>query len=72
MRLRCWKLATRSYDREEETVQWLALLPHSKRVAGSNSVVGEPLCAESACSPHDSISFLQVLQLPPTVQRHAG
>ena len=45
-------------------VQWLALLPHNKRVLGSN-------CVEFACSPCACVGSLRVLRLPPTVQRHA-
>ena len=41
--------------------QCLALLLHSKRVLG---------CVEFTCSLDEV--FLQVLWLPPTIQRHAG
>jgi len=34
--------------------------------------VGEPFCAEFASSPCVSMGFLQVLESPLTVQRHAG
>ncbi len=49
-------------------VQWLALSPHSKRLLGSN-----PPADLDWWSLHVLlVGFLRVLQLPPTIQRHAG
>ncbi len=31
-----------------------------------------PFCVEFVCSPHACMSFLRVLRLSPTIQRHAG
>jgi len=39
---------------------------------GVDPRVEESFCVEFACSPHVSLGFLWVLQLPPTVHRHAG
>ncbi|KAJ8256609.1 hypothetical protein COCON_G00187610 [Conger conger] len=46
-------------------VQWVALLPHSKEVLGSNPCRPGPLCAEFACSPCVCVGFL------PQSKRHA-
>ncbi|KAF7665560.1 hypothetical protein LDENG_00137920, partial [Lucifuga dentata] len=47
--------------------QWLALLPHSKKVLGSIPGWGAgPFCVEFACSPRVRMGSLRVLRLPPT------
>ena len=48
--------------------QWLALLPHSKKVLGSNpSWDPGPFCVEFACSPRVCVGFLRVSGfLPPS------
>jgi len=43
-------------------VLWVELLPHSKRVHGSN------LCVELACSPGACMRSFWVLRLLPTIQ----
>ncbi|KAF7642028.1 hypothetical protein LDENG_00266000, partial [Lucifuga dentata] len=43
--------------------QWLALLPHSKKVLGS---IPGSFCVEFACSPCVCVGSLRVLRLPPT------
>lgn len=53
-------------------VQRLEDLPHSKEVLGSNLMVGVSFCVELVCSLRAFLGFLRVLQLPPTIQRHAG
>ena len=45
---------------------WSALLPHSKKVPGQTLSRGLPVW-----SLHVLLGFLQVLQLPPILQRHA-
>lgn len=49
-----------------ELVQWLALVPYSKKDSGLI-----PFCAEFACSPCVRMDSLQALRLPATVHRHA-
>ncbi|KAF7641977.1 hypothetical protein LDENG_00266970, partial [Lucifuga dentata] len=44
--------------------QWLARLPHSKKVLGSILGWAGPFCVESACSPHVCVGFLQVFWFP--------
>ena len=46
--------------------QWLALLPHSKKVLGSFPAQPGPFCVEFACSPRVCVGFLRVLRFPPT------
>ncbi|KAF7641606.1 hypothetical protein LDENG_00276350 [Lucifuga dentata] len=45
--------------------QWLALLPHSKKVLGSIPSGAGPFCVEFECSPHVRVGSLWVLRLPP-------
>lgn len=49
---------------------WLTLLSHSKEVLGSNPpVAGGFVCVKFACSSPACMGSLQVLWLPPTLQR---
>ncbi|KAF7652412.1 hypothetical protein LDENG_00097180 [Lucifuga dentata] len=42
--------------------QWLALLPHSKKILGL--IPGRAFCVEFACSPHVCMGSFRVFQLP--------
>lgn len=46
--------------------QWLALLPHGKKVLGSILVLA-PFSVDFACSLHVCVGSLQVFQLPPPI-----
>ena len=48
--------------------QWLALLPHSKKVLGSIPGRPRPFCVEFACSPRACVGFLRVLRFLPTTK----
>ncbi|MEQ2309855.1 hypothetical protein AMECASPLE_002782 [Ameca splendens] len=50
-------------------VQLVALLSCSKKVLGSDPTL-QSFCMEFACSACACVGSLQVLQLPPTVQKH--
>ena len=48
--------------------QWIALLPHRKKVLGSNTDRPGPFCVEFACSPCVCVGFLWVLRFLPTIK----
>ncbi|CAJ0935400.1 unnamed protein product [Ranitomeya imitator] len=49
--------------------QWLALLPCSAGVLGSNPTK-DNICKEFVCSLRVCVGFLRALRFPPTLQRH--
>ena len=55
-----------AHDSGGTVAQWLALLPHSKKVLGSFPAQPGPFCVEFACSPRVCVGFLRVLRFPPT------
>ncbi len=65
--------------KKQETAVVIVFYNYHHKVASQQDGSGfEPtgrlgsFCVEFACSPRACVGFLQVLRLPPTIQRHAG
>ncbi|KAF7661918.1 hypothetical protein LDENG_00250870, partial [Lucifuga dentata] len=59
------------YIKSGTVVQWLALLPHSKKVLGSIPAKAGPFCVEFACSPPCLRGFPPGAPASSHLQRHA-
>lgn len=67
-----YKLIYESFNKSYEgstAVQWLVLLPNSKKV---ETCLEQGLSAEFPCSPRVCEGSLRVLQHPPPIQRRVG